>query len=38
LVDFFISAGVPSLNDTVRKVMPRASYNASYYRRRKNMT
>ena len=26
-----------SLNNTVRKVMPRASYNTSYYRRRKNM-
>ena len=36
--DAFINAGANSLNDAVRKVMPRASYNASYYRRRKNMT
>ena len=30
-------AGARSLGNTVRKVMPRASYNTSYYRRRKNM-
>ena len=35
--DAFINAGANSLNDAVRKVMPRSSYNASYYRRRKNM-
>ena len=35
--DAFINAGANSLNNTVRKVMPRASYNTSYYRRRKNM-
>lgn len=35
--DAFINAGANSLNDAVRKAMPRASYNASYYRRRKNM-
>lgn len=35
--DAFINAGASSLGSTVRKVMPRASYNASYYRRRKNM-
>lgn len=35
--DAFISVGASSLNGAVRKVMPRASYNASYYRRRKNM-
>ena len=35
--DAFIYAGASSLNNTVRKVMPRASYNTSYYRRRKNM-
>jgi hypothetical protein len=35
--DAFINAGASSLNNTVRKVMPRASYNTSYYRRRKNM-
>ncbi|MBQ8043686.1 MAG: ATP phosphoribosyltransferase regulatory subunit, partial [Clostridia bacterium] len=35
--DAFINAGASSLGSTVRKVMPRASYNASYYRRRQNM-
>lgn len=35
--DAFINAGASSLNSAVRKVMPRASYNTSYYRRRKNM-
>lgn len=35
--DAFINAGASSLNNTVRKVMPRASYNTSYYRRRNNM-
>lgn len=35
--DAFINAGTNSLNNAVRKVMPRASYNASYYKRRKNM-
>lgn len=35
--DAFINAGASSLNSTVRKVMPRASYNASYYRRKNNM-
>ena len=35
--DAFINAGANSINNTVRKVMPRASYNTSYYRRRKNM-
>ena len=35
--DAFINAGANSLGNTVRKVMPRASYNTSYYRRRKNM-
>ena len=34
--DAFINACANSLNNTVRKVMPRASYNTSYYRR-KNM-
>ena len=35
--DAFINAGANSLNNAVRKVMPRASYNTSYYRRRKNI-
>ncbi len=35
--DAFINAGANSLNNTVRKVMPRASYNPSYYRRRKSI-
>lgn len=35
--DAFINAGTSSLEGAVRKVMPRASYNTSYYRRRKNM-
>ncbi len=35
--DAFVNAGVNSLNSAIRTVMPRASYNASYYRRRKNM-
>ena len=35
--DAFINAGANSINNSVRKVMPRASYNASYYRRRQNM-
>lgn len=35
--DAFINAGASSLGNTVRRVMPRASYNTSYYRRRKNM-
>lgn len=35
--DAFINAGASSLGNTVRKVIPRASYNTSYYRRRKNM-
>lgn len=35
--DAFINAGASSLNSTVRKVIPRASYNASYYRRKNNM-
>jgi hypothetical protein len=35
--DAFINAGASSLGNTVRKVMPTASYNTSYYRRRKNM-
>lgn len=35
--DAFINVGASSLGSTVRKVMPRASYNTSYYRRRKNM-
>lgn len=34
--DTFINAGANSINNTVRKVIPRASYNTSYYRR-KNM-
>ncbi|MDO5568578.1 MAG: hypothetical protein Q4G04_00495 [bacterium] len=34
--DAFMNAGANSINNTVRKVMPRASYNSSYYRR-KNM-
>ena len=35
--DAFINAGASSINNTVRKVVPRASYNTSYYRRRKNI-
>lgn len=35
--DAFMNAGANSINNTIRKVMPRASYNTSYYRRRKNM-
>lgn len=35
--DAFMNAGTNSINNTVRKVMPRSSYNASYYRRKKNM-
>ena len=35
--DAFINAGANSIGNTIRKVMPRASYNTSYYRRRKNM-
>lgn len=35
--DAFINAGANSLNNTVRKVMLRASYNTSYYRRRNKM-
>ena len=35
--DIFINAGANSLDNAVRKVIPRASYNSSYYRRRKNM-
>ena len=35
--DAMMNFGASSLNGAVRKVMPRASYNASYYRRRKNM-
>ena len=35
--DAFINAGTNSLNNAVRRVIPRASYNPSYYRRRKNM-
>ncbi len=35
--DAFINAGASSLNSTVRKVIPRASYNPSYYRRKSNM-
>ena len=35
--DAFINAGANSLNNTVRKVIPRASYNPSYYRRRKSI-
>ena len=35
--DAIINAGASSLGNTVRKVKPRASYNTSYYRRRKNM-
>lgn len=34
--DAFVNAGASSLHNTVRRVMPRASYNTSYYRR-KNM-
>ena len=34
--DAFINAGANSINNTVRKVMPRVGYNASYYRK-KNM-
>ena len=32
--DAFMNAGASSLHNTVRRVMPRASYNTSYYRRR----
>lgn len=32
--DAFMNAGANSLHNTVRRVMPRASYNTSYYRRR----
>ena len=32
--DAFINAGANSINNTVRKVMPRVGYNASYYRKR----
>lgn len=35
--DAMMNFGASSLNGAVRKVIPRASYNASYYRRRKNM-
>ena len=35
--DNLMNAGANSLNNAVRKVMPRASYNTSYYKRRKNM-
>lgn len=35
--DAFINAGANSINNTVRKVMPRASYNTSYYRRRNKL-
>jgi len=35
--DALVNAGASSLESAVRTVMPRASYNASYYRRRKNM-
>ncbi len=34
--DAFINAGATSLGNTIRKVMPRASYNMSYYRRKNN--
>ena len=34
--DAFVNAGASSLHNTVRRVMPRSSYNTSYYRR-KNM-
>lgn len=32
--DAFVNAGASSLHNTVRRVMPRASYNRSYYRRK----
>lgn len=32
--DAFVNAGASSIHNTVRRVMPRASYNTSYYRRR----
>ena len=35
--DAFINAGANSINSAVKKVIPRASYNTSYYRRRNNM-
>lgn len=35
--DAFINAGASSLNSTVRKVMPRAAYNTSYYRRKNKL-
>lgn len=35
--DAFINAGASSINSAVKKVIPRASYNTSYYRRRNNM-
>lgn len=35
--DALINSGSNSLNNAVRKVMPRASYNTSYYRRKNNM-
>lgn len=35
--DALMNAGVSSINNSVRKVMPRASYNTSYYKRRNNI-
>ena len=35
--DTFINAGANSIENAVRRVIPRASYNTSYYRRRKKM-
>ncbi|MBR1376679.1 MAG: hypothetical protein IJ565_02580 [Bacilli bacterium] len=33
----FINAGASSLNSAIRTVVPRASYNTAYYRRRKSL-
>lgn len=35
--DSLINFGASSLNNAVKKVVPRVGYNTSYYRRRKNM-
>lgn len=35
--DALMNAGASSINNSVRKVMPRASYNTSYYKRRNNI-
>ena len=35
--DFIMNAGANSLNSAMRTVLPRASYNPSYYRRKRSM-